>query len=178
MGGVVLDPQEGSGTTGVATGDHGSRVGIEREPYFDIACRRIEGRAASGEADRMSSNVKYIKPTHIQENTCKTAAYPVDTMTNHDQIDIAIAAMRLYCRDAPRDLRDVYAVAGSGDAWVVRPDRAPAVQHPPAIRRWPKSWVSHRTCEDAALPRAAWIILRLISLTGSVSGLIAAFQAG
>ncbi len=44
LGGVVLDPFAGSGTTGVACMGIGRRfVGIEKEPrYFDIACRRIE----------------------------------------------------------------------------------------------------------------------------------------
>jgi DNA modification methylase len=43
-GDVVLDPFLGSGTTGAATVALGKRfIGIERhEPYFDIACRRIE----------------------------------------------------------------------------------------------------------------------------------------
>lgn len=42
--GVVLDPFMGSGTTGVACARLGRRfIGIEvHEPYFDIACRRIE----------------------------------------------------------------------------------------------------------------------------------------
>ena len=42
--GVVLDPFMGSGTTGVACVKRGRQfVGIElHEPYFDIACRRIE----------------------------------------------------------------------------------------------------------------------------------------
>lgn len=41
---VVLDPFTGSGTTGVACVQLGRRfVGIEiHEPYFDLACRRIE----------------------------------------------------------------------------------------------------------------------------------------
>ena len=41
---VVLDPFMGSGTTGVACARLGRRfIGIEiHEPYFDIACRRIE----------------------------------------------------------------------------------------------------------------------------------------
>ena len=41
----VCDPFMGSGTTGVAAVKIGRRfVGIEiHEPYFDIACRRIEG---------------------------------------------------------------------------------------------------------------------------------------
>ena len=44
VGGVVLDPYMGSGTTGVATVTTDRVfIGIEREPkYFDIACRRIE----------------------------------------------------------------------------------------------------------------------------------------
>ena len=43
-GSVVCDPFAGSGTTGVACARLGRRfVGIEiHEPYFDIACRRIE----------------------------------------------------------------------------------------------------------------------------------------
>lgn len=44
LGGVVLDPFMGSGTTGVACVKLGRKfIGIEIEPkYFDIACRRIE----------------------------------------------------------------------------------------------------------------------------------------
>ena len=43
-GSLVLDPFMGSGTTGVACARLGRRfIGIEiHEPYFDIACRRIE----------------------------------------------------------------------------------------------------------------------------------------
>lgn len=42
--GTVVDPFMGSGTTGVACGKSSrSFIGIEiHEPYFDIACRRIE----------------------------------------------------------------------------------------------------------------------------------------
>lgn len=42
--GLVLDPFMGSGTTGVACARLGRKfIGIEiHEPYFDIACRRIE----------------------------------------------------------------------------------------------------------------------------------------
>ena len=42
--GIVLDPFMGSGTTGVACARLGRKfIGIEiHEPYFDIACRRIE----------------------------------------------------------------------------------------------------------------------------------------
>ena len=41
---IILDPFMGSGTTGVAAVQIGSKfVGIERDPrYFDIACQRIE----------------------------------------------------------------------------------------------------------------------------------------
>ena len=41
---TILDPFAGSGTTGVACMNTNRRfIGIERhEPYFDIACRRIE----------------------------------------------------------------------------------------------------------------------------------------
>ena len=41
---TICDPFMGSGTTGVAAAQLGARfIGIERhEPYFDIACRRIE----------------------------------------------------------------------------------------------------------------------------------------
>ncbi len=44
VGGVILDPFLGSGTTGVAAVKLGRKfIGIEIEPkYFDIACRRIE----------------------------------------------------------------------------------------------------------------------------------------
>lgn len=43
-GDIVFDPFMGSGTTGVASLDFGRRfVGLEiHEPYFDIACRRLE----------------------------------------------------------------------------------------------------------------------------------------
>lgn len=43
-GGVVLDPFLGSGTTGVAcVASNRTFIGIEaHEPYFDLACRRIE----------------------------------------------------------------------------------------------------------------------------------------
>lgn len=43
-GGIALDPFMGSGTTGAACTKLGRRfVGVEiHEPYFDIACRRIE----------------------------------------------------------------------------------------------------------------------------------------
>lgn len=41
---IILDPFMGSGTTGVACAKMGRRfIGIElHEPYFDIACKRIE----------------------------------------------------------------------------------------------------------------------------------------
>jgi len=44
VGGTVLDPFMGSGTTGVACAKMGRKfIGIELEPkYFDIACKRIE----------------------------------------------------------------------------------------------------------------------------------------
>lgn len=44
LGGLVLDPFMGSGTTGVAAMLEGRRfIGIEKSPeYFEIACRRIE----------------------------------------------------------------------------------------------------------------------------------------
>ena len=44
LDGIICDPFMGSGTTGVACAKLGRRfVGIEvYEPYFDIACRRIE----------------------------------------------------------------------------------------------------------------------------------------
>lgn len=48
LGGTILDPFMGSGTTGVACVKLGRRfIGIEIEPrYFDIACRRIEAAYA------------------------------------------------------------------------------------------------------------------------------------
>ncbi len=48
--GTVLDPFMGSGATGVAAIQLGSKfIGIEREPkYFDIACGRIEQAAKQG----------------------------------------------------------------------------------------------------------------------------------
>ncbi len=49
--GVVVDPFMGSGTTGVAAVQMGREfVGIElHEPYFDIACRRIEEAQRQGD---------------------------------------------------------------------------------------------------------------------------------
>ena len=46
-GGVILDPFNGSGTTGMAALDEGFRyIGIEREEhYLDISKRRIAHRA-------------------------------------------------------------------------------------------------------------------------------------
>lgn len=48
---VTLDPFMGSGSTGVACMQMGSRfIGIERDPaYFDIACRRIEQAQKQGD---------------------------------------------------------------------------------------------------------------------------------
>ena len=48
IGGLVLDPFMGSGTTGVACLQTGRRfIGVEIDPgYFDIARRRIEQAAA------------------------------------------------------------------------------------------------------------------------------------
>lgn len=50
VGGVVLDPFMGSGTTGVAAlSIERQFIGIEKEPrYFDIACRRIEDAQRQG----------------------------------------------------------------------------------------------------------------------------------
>ena len=50
IGGAVLDPFMGSGTTGVAAMNlQRAFIGIEREPkYFDIACRRIEDAQRQG----------------------------------------------------------------------------------------------------------------------------------
>jgi DNA modification methylase len=44
LGGTILDPFMGSGTTGVACVNLGRKfIGIEiSEKYFDIACKRIE----------------------------------------------------------------------------------------------------------------------------------------
>lgn len=48
--GIVLDPFMGSGSTGVACAVEGrSFIGVELdEPYFDIACRRIEDAQRQG----------------------------------------------------------------------------------------------------------------------------------
>lgn len=48
---VVVDPYMGSGTTGIAARRLGCRfIGIEiHEPYFDIACRRIEEAQRQGD---------------------------------------------------------------------------------------------------------------------------------
>jgi DNA modification methylase len=54
IGEVVLDPFMGSGTTGVAALEDGRKfVGVEiHEPYFDIACKRMEA-AARAETSRL-----------------------------------------------------------------------------------------------------------------------------
>ena len=55
-GQTILDPFMGSGTTGVACLRLGRKfVGIEiHEPYFDIACRRIDGEYRRGDFMRQS----------------------------------------------------------------------------------------------------------------------------
>jgi len=60
---TILDPFMGSGTTGVACARLGRRfIGIElHEPYFDIACRRIE--QAQRQADLFVPTVPVIKAT-------------------------------------------------------------------------------------------------------------------
>lgn len=62
-GTIILDPFMGSGTTGVACVNLGRKfIGIERhEPYFDIACRRIE------EAYRQPRLFAEPKPKATQE---------------------------------------------------------------------------------------------------------------
>jgi len=62
-GSLVLDPFMGSGTTGVACARLGRRfIGIElHEPYFDIACRRIE--QAQRQTDLFVPTVPVIKAT-------------------------------------------------------------------------------------------------------------------
>ena len=62
--GVVLDPFMGSGTTGVACAKLGRKfIGIEiHEPYFDIACRRIE------EAYRQPNLFAEPRPKATQDN--------------------------------------------------------------------------------------------------------------
>ena len=61
---VVLDPTMGSGTTGVACAKLGRKfIGIEiHEPYFDIACRRIE------EAYRQPNLFAEPRPKATQDN--------------------------------------------------------------------------------------------------------------
>ena len=61
--GLILDPFMGAGTTGVACVNSGRAfIGIERhEPYFDIACRRIE------DAYRQPRLFAEPKPKPIQE---------------------------------------------------------------------------------------------------------------
>jgi site-specific DNA-methyltransferase (adenine-specific) len=60
---VILDPFMGSGTTGLPCAALGHRfVGIEiHEPYFDIACRRIE------QAQRQSD--LFVQPSAPKQNT-------------------------------------------------------------------------------------------------------------
>lgn len=47
---IVIDPYMGSGTTGVAAIENGRQfIGIEAyEPYFDIACRRLDSALRQG----------------------------------------------------------------------------------------------------------------------------------
>lgn len=63
LGGVVLDPFMGSGSTGKAAKGEGFQfIGIEREPkYFDIACKRIEQAVAQGQL------FSHERPAQIQE---------------------------------------------------------------------------------------------------------------
>lgn len=57
VGGSILDPFMGSGTTGVAAVQMGRQfIGIERDPdYFDIACRRIEDAQRQGDMFAVAS---------------------------------------------------------------------------------------------------------------------------
>ena len=70
--GVVLDPFMGSGTTGVACAKLGRKfIGIEiHEPYFDIACRRIE------EAYRQPRLFAEPRPKATQDNLFAHGATP------------------------------------------------------------------------------------------------------
>jgi site-specific DNA-methyltransferase (adenine-specific) len=70
--GVVLDPFMGSGTTGVSCAKLGRKfIGIEiHEPYFDIACRRIE------EAYRQPRLFAEPRPKATQDNLFAHGATP------------------------------------------------------------------------------------------------------
>jgi DNA modification methylase len=62
---LVVDPFMGSGTTGVACARLGRRfIGIEcHEPYFDIACRRIE------QAHRQKDLFVHAAPSPVPQQT-------------------------------------------------------------------------------------------------------------
>lgn len=51
VGGTVLDPFMGSGSTGVACVQYGRKfIGVEKDPkYFEVACRRIRKAYAQGD---------------------------------------------------------------------------------------------------------------------------------
>ena len=71
-GSTILDPFMGSGTTGVACAKLGRKfIGIEiHEPYFDIACRRIE------EAYRQPRLFAEPRPKVTQDNLFAHGATP------------------------------------------------------------------------------------------------------
>lgn len=62
---TILDPFMGSGTTGVACARLGRKfIGIElHEPYFDIACRRIEDAYKQGDMFREPPKPKAEQPS-------------------------------------------------------------------------------------------------------------------
>lgn len=66
--GLVFDPFMGSGTTGVACGRMGRKfIGIEiHEPYFDIACKRIEDAYKQGDMFRDAPAPKAVQPSLLE----------------------------------------------------------------------------------------------------------------
>jgi hypothetical protein len=67
---TILDPFAGSGTTGVACAKLGRKfIGIEiHEPYFDIACRRIEEAYRQGDMFREPPAPKAVQPSIFDES--------------------------------------------------------------------------------------------------------------
>lgn len=90
-------------------------------------------------------------------------------MTNHDQIDIAIAAMRLYAETHPRPPHVTQSQAAEMLGLSAPTGRRrSSIPGDPPMAEIMGLYIEH--AKTLRSSRAAWTILRLISLTGSVSG--------
>jgi DNA modification methylase len=69
IGGTVLDPFMGSGTTGVACANLGRKfIGIEIEPkYYDIACRRIADAYRQKRLFPVEETTRPVEPPRLFE---------------------------------------------------------------------------------------------------------------